>query len=91
MTGDNEAPQIAVNADPMWDQLQAGVRQVVPIVIAFAMGRHWIEGDTATLLGAVIGFGVIIAGQLHTRHRAKQLASIASDSRTPDAVAIIKP
>jgi hypothetical protein len=90
MSDNNEAPQIEVNASPLADQLWAAVRQVAPPVMAFALGRHWLSGDIATLLG-VAGAVVwpIVAGQLHTRHRAVQLANIAADPRVPDAVAKI--
>ena len=90
MTDDNENPQIEVNADPMWDQLMVGIRQAGPPIIAFAMGRHLIEGDTATLLGTLGALAFIVVGQMHTRHRAKQLAAIASDPRVPDAVAVVR-
>ena len=88
----NETPQIQVNGSPLVDQLWAGVRQIAPPVMAFALGRHWISGDLATLL-AVAGAVVypIVLGQLKTRHRAKQLATIAGDERVPDAVAVLKP
>ena len=90
MTDSNEAPQIEVNADPLWDQLMAGIRQAGPPIIAFAMGRHWIEGDTATLAGTLGALAFIVVGQLHTRHRAKQLANIVADPRVPPAVAKFK-
>lgn len=90
MTNDNEAPQVIVNGDPLWDQLSAGIRQAGPPIIAFAMGRHWIEGDTATLVGTIGALAFIVAGQIHTRHRAKQLANLANDPRVPDAVATVK-
>lgn len=90
MADDNEAPQIVVANDPTWDQLMAGIRQAGPPIIAFAMGRHWIEGDTATLLGSLAALAFVVAGQLHTRHRAKQLANIANDPRVPNEVAVAK-
>lgn len=90
MSDDNETPQIEVSASPLPDQLWSGVRQMATAVIAFALGRHWIEGDTATMLGMVGGGAIIVWGQLKTRHRATQLANIANDPRVPDAVAVAK-
>lgn len=91
MTDDNEAPQIEVSESPLWDQAASGGRALVLAVTAFALGRHWIEGDLATLIGAAGGIvWPIVAGQLKTRHRAKQLANIAADPRVPDAVVVAK-
>jgi hypothetical protein len=83
--------QILVNASPLPDQLWAGVRQVFPPLVAFAVGRGLIPDDAAALLA--VAFGVIwpiIAGQLKTRKRAVELASVAGDYRVPDAVASLK-
>ena len=89
--GDNEQPQIEVNASPLPDQLWAGVRQLAPAMMAFAIGRHWVADDIAVFLGVVGGMiWPIVAGQLKTRHRAIQLATIAKDPRVPDAVVTTK-
>ena len=91
MTDDNEQPPISVNASPLPDQLWAGLRQIAPAAMAFAIGRHWIADDMSILLGIAGGMvWPIVAGQLKTRHRAKQLASVANDPRVPDAVASVK-
>jgi hypothetical protein len=89
MSDNNETAQVIVNADPTWDQMMSGLRSFIVAGMAFALGRHWIEGDTATFLGGAVAFSTVLIGQLHTRHRAKQLANIASDPRVPDAVAIV--
>ncbi len=91
MTDNNEAPQIEVNASPLPDQAWAAVRQIAPPVMAFLIGRHLISNDLAIMLG-VVGAVIwpIVAGQIHTRHRATQLANIAADPRVPDAVAAIR-
>lgn len=91
MTDNNEAPPIVVDASPLPDQLWAAVRQVAPPVMAFAIGKGWLANDVAVLLGT-LGAIVwpIVAGQLKTRHRAKQLATIVSDRRVPDAVGMLK-
>ena len=87
----NETPRIEVNGSPLPDQLWAALRQIAPPVMAYALGKHWIGGDLATLLG-VAGAIIwpIVAGQIHTRHRATQLANIANDTRVPSEVAVIK-
>lgn len=91
MADDNEQPQIEVNASPLPDQLWAALRQIAPPVMAFLVGRHLIDNDTVVLLGVAGGVvWPIVAGQLKTRHRAMQLANIANDPRTPDAVAVAK-
>jgi hypothetical protein len=88
---DNEQPQIEVNASPFPDQLWAGVRQLAPAAMAFAIGRHWVADDLAVFLGVAGGMvWPIVAGQLKTRHRAMQLANIAKDPRVPDAVVTTK-
>lgn len=88
---ENDTPPIEVNDSPLPDQIWAGVRQIAPAAVAFSLGRGWLSSDVAVLLG--VGGGVmwpIIAGQLKTRERAKQLARIAKDERVPDAVAVVK-
>lgn len=89
---DETTPPIAVNSSPLPDQLWAAVRQIAPPIMAFVLGRGWIGNDVAVLLGAAGAIvWPIVAGQIKTRERAQQLASIAGDERTPDAVAVMKP
>lgn len=91
MSDDNERPQIEVHGSPLPDQAWAAVRQLAPPIMAFLIGRGLIANDMAILLGMVGAIiWPIVAGQIKTRHRAKQLANIASDRRVPDAVAVIK-
>ena len=80
---------IQVNASPLRDQLWTGMRQIAPVAMAFALGRHWIPEDAAPLLGAV-GLMVwpIVAGQLKTRERAQNLATLAAI--VPDDKAVLK-
>jgi uncharacterized membrane protein len=80
---------ITVHASPLPDQLWAGLRQIAPAVVTFALGKGWLDNDSAALL-AVLG-GVawpIVAGQLKTRRRAQELAVVASAA--PDHVATVK-
>jgi len=86
-----EQEPIEANASPLPDQLWAGIRQVAPAVMAFAIGRHWIADDVSILLGVAGGMvWPIIAGQLKTRRRAVQLATVASSPEVPDHVAKLK-
>ena len=86
-----EQTPIEVNENPIWDQLPSAGRSALVALTAFALGRHWIAGDTATIIGVMGGLvWPIVAGQIKIRHRAKQLVSVASDPRVPDAVAMLK-
>lgn len=87
MSDTNEESLIIANATPLPDQLWAGVRQVAPPLMAFALGKGWIDNDLAALLGT-LGMIVwpIVAGQLATRRRAKQLAKAAADPRNEGVV-----
>jgi hypothetical protein len=81
---------IEVHASPVPDQLWAGLRTAVVAVSTFAIGRGWIQSDTAVMLTAVAGvLFPIIMGQLKTRKRAKQLA--VTSAASPDNVAVVKP
>lgn len=85
------AQQVQVDDSPLTVQLWAGVRQLAPPLMAFAIGRHWLADDLSIVLG--VGGAIlwpIIAGQLKTRARQKELIGIASDKRVPDAVAVLK-
>lgn len=79
-------PPIEVHDSPLPDQAWAGLRQVAPAIMAFALGRHWLTNDVAILLGVAGGVvWPIIAGQLKTRRRAQQLTVVANAA--PDHVA----
>lgn len=85
----NDDP-IQVNGSPLPDQLWAAVRQLAPAMMAFALGKGWLENDLAILLGVLGGVAwPIIAGQLKTRERAQQLTTIARAA--DDSVAQVKP
>lgn len=89
MTDNDTTPPIAVNASPLPDQLWAAVRQIAPPITAFALGRGWIGEDVAGLIAAVLAIvWPIVAGQIKTRERAKQLATIAGE--VDDAVATVQ-
>ena len=82
---------IEAHASPLPDQLWAGLRQLAPAAMAFALGRGWLATDMAVLLGVVGGIvWPLIAGQLKSRRRAQELASVAANPDTPDHVAILR-
>jgi uncharacterized membrane protein len=84
-------PPIEVHASPLPDMLWAALRQIAPPVATFALGKGWIDNDLLILLTALAGvLWPIVAGQLKTRARATQLATVAADPRVPDAVATLK-
>lgn len=60
---------IDLSKAPWVHQAWAGLRQIIPPVVAFAIGRHYIPDDVATLILAIAaGIGVpITLGQLKTR------------------------
>jgi hypothetical protein len=80
---------IKVPRSPWREQFWTAVRQIVPPVITFAVGRGWLANDTAVMLGAVaLGLWPIIYGQQRTLERSRQLA-IAAEA-APDHVAVVK-
>lgn len=80
---------IEVNGSPLPDQVWAGVRQIAPAFMAFALGKGWLDSDLSILLGAIGGVvWPIVYGQLKTRERAQQLAHVARSA--PDCVAVVK-
>lgn len=88
---DNETPQIEAPDSPLPDQAWSAVRAAVLALTSFALGRQWIAGDVATIIGTLVGIvGPVVLSQIKTRHRAKQLRNIATDPRVPDAVVAIK-
>ena len=98
----NETPPIAVNATPANDQITSAVRTVVLLIsvmtaLAGLASKHDLAGFIAyvqsapfiTAAGLVMGSVTFAWGQLKTRRRAKQLATIAADPRVPDSVAVV--
>jgi len=84
---DNETPQIVTPDSPLPDQAVSAFRSIVLAATAFALGRHWIEGDLATLIGTAVGIvAPVVYGQMKTRHRAKQLIAVGNNPRVPDSV-----
>lgn len=83
------APPIEVHASPLPDQLWAALRQLAPPVATFALAKGWIGNDALMLLTALAGIlWPIVVGQLKTRRRANELATIAGEVR--DEIALVK-
>ena len=74
---------------PITEQLWSAARTIAVAGGTFALGRGWIEQDTAVLLGAVgVTLWGVIAGQLKTWERSRKLVTLAQ--AVPDAVALVK-
>ncbi len=86
----SETP-IEAHATPLPDQLWALLRQIVPPITAFLIARGYLATDLALMLGAVGGIvWPIVAGQLKTRRRAKELTTVAASSAVPNDVARLR-
>jgi len=80
---------IEVPASALAGSLWMALRQTVPPLIAFAVGRGWIADDTAAMLGALGAALVpIVYGQVRTWKRTSELQILANS--VPDAVARLK-
>jgi len=80
---------IKVAASPLAGSLWMALRQILPPVIAYAVGRGWIADDTAALLAAVgAGAAPIVYGQVRTWKRSKALVELAQ--AVPDSIAVVK-
>ena len=87
----NSSEPILVNASPLPDQLWAAVRQAAPAVTTFLLAKGYIDNEMAALLAALGGvLWPIIVGQLKTRRRAQQLATVAASPEVPDHVLTLK-
>ncbi len=76
-------PPVIVHESAWPDQLWALLRQILPPISAFLIGRGIIDDDTVGLIGATgVILVPIIIGQLKTRLRANQLAGL--EKRVPD-------
>lgn len=83
-----DAP-ITVSASPWPEQVYTAMRQILPVVGAYAAGRGWIAEDTATMIGGVLTIvAPIVWGQIKTLERSRKLAVLAEVA--PDEVAVTK-
>jgi hypothetical protein len=83
------APPIVVHETPVHDQAWALLRQLIPPVVAFLLGKGILDDSEATLI--ISGSAIILPivwGQLKTRLRAKQLAVL--ETKVPDNVLTTK-
>ena len=70
-------PPIIVHESPLPDQAWALFRQLIPPIVAFLLGKGYLDDTEATLVLSLFAIAApIIVGQLKTRLRAKQLATI---------------
>ncbi len=70
-------PPIEIHGTPWPDQAWALLRQILPPIAAFLIGKGIIDDDTVGVISAVgLIVGPIIVGQLKTRLRATQLAIV---------------
>ena len=103
MVNQNEAAPIAVNASPVPDQAASALRSVLLVIsVITALTTIASKRDLAGFIvyvqsseflqavSIVVSIGTFAWGQWKIRHRAKQLATIASDDRVPNEVASLK-
>lgn len=70
-------PPIVVHETPLPDQAWALFRQLIPPIVAFLLGKGILDDSEATMILSVSAIVLpIIWGQLKTRLRAKQLATL---------------
>lgn len=86
--GDQAAP-IEVARSPVREQILTTLRQALPPIAAFAVGRGYVADDTAALIAALAAIvWPIIDGQRRTLARSRALATLAAAA--PDHVAVVK-
>ncbi|WP_179505737.1 MULTISPECIES: Pam3-gp28 family putative phage holin [unclassified Sphingomonas] len=84
-----ESAPLQIDASPVPYQLVSLVRQALPPLVAFAVGRGWLADDSATLLLALVAIALpIIQGQRHSLQRSRALARLAAI--VPNAVAVVR-
>ena len=87
-TQDPEVP-VEIHASPLPDQAWALLRQLIPPIVAFCVGKGLIDDNTAALIISVLAMvAPIIIGQLKTRLRATQFAII--EEKVDDSILTTK-
>ncbi|MCW1985065.1 UNVERIFIED_ORG: hypothetical protein M2348_000776 [Sphingomonas sp. R1F5B] len=80
---------LEIPASPRPYQLAVLVRQVLPPLVAFAVGRGWLANDSATLVTALAAIILPIAdGQRRSLRRSRALARLGAI--VPDSVAVVR-
>ena len=65
------------------------IRQVLPPLVAFAVGRGWLANDSATLVAALAAIAVpILDGQRVSLRRSRALIRLGTI--VPDDVAVVR-
>lgn len=81
--------QIKVEGKAWKVQAWAGLRQLIPVVATYALAKGYVGEDTLTLiLGAAGVILPIVAGQVSTREKAKNLIKLGDS--VSDAVATVR-
>lgn len=71
------SPPVVIHESPVPDQLWALLRQIVPPIVAFCVGRGIIDDNMGALILSLFAVvAPIVWGQLKTRLRAMQLANL---------------
>ncbi|WP_333835849.1 Pam3-gp28 family putative phage holin [Novosphingobium sp.] len=83
-----EPAPILVPASALADQLWTALRQLIPPLVGFAVGRHWLANDTATLAAALATvLWPIVEEQRRTLRHNRSLVRLAD--LVPDSVAVV--
>lgn len=103
VVSNNETTPMQANPTPTTDQAAAAVRTVllcIGVITALAgfVAKRDLAGfitymqssEFAAALGLLLAAATFAWGQWKTRHRAKQLATVAADPRVPDEVISLK-
>ena len=79
----DDEPPVVIHESPLPDQAWALLRQIVPPIVAFCVGRGLIADDLGSLILALFAtVAPIVWGQLKTRLRAMQLSNL--EKKVPD-------
>ena len=86
-----KTPPIEVNRTPTKDQLGSAFRSLLMGLGTWAVGRGYLEADTATGIVTILLVAVpFLYGQWKIRTRGLQLAHVAASPKVPAAVARFK-
>ncbi|GHC97690.1 Pam3-gp28 family putative phage holin [Novosphingobium pokkalii] len=82
-------PPLEIDASPRPYQVSVLIRQVLPPLVAFAVGRGWLANDSATLVAALAAIAVpILDGQRISLRRSRALIRLGAI--VPDDVAVVR-
>lgn len=82
-------PPLEIDASPRPYQVFVLIRQVLPPLVAFAVGRGWLADDSATLVVALAAIAVpILDGQRISLRRSRALIRLGAI--VPNDVAVVR-